>query len=79
MTTELTLTQEAFLKDLKAHKVLCISMVQIQKKYSDIASKASIKRDIESLVVDGLIIRTHRKLMVRGKITSSTMYQYVTR
>lgn len=75
MVVELTKAQEAFLSDLKTHTAISISMTQLQERYANIQSKASIKRDIETLIADGIIKRTHHKLVTRGRITSSTIYQ----
>lgn len=73
---ELTKTQEAFLDDLRDSKILIISMKSIQEKYSHIASKASIKRDIETLVVDGIIERNKMKTVGHnGRYLSSTSYK----
>ena len=74
-TIELTIFQEQFLVDLSVVGTLTISMVQIQEKYANIASKASIKRNVNALVSDGIIKRHHFKIIHNGKITSTTIYQ----
>lgn len=74
MTKELTPTQELILADLTTLGALSISMTQMQLKYSKIASKASIKRDIDKLVEEGIITRTHIKKCENGRITSTTIY-----
>ena len=75
MIKELTQTQEAFLADLSNSNVICMSMVELQEKYSQIASKASIKRNIEELVANGMVKRYHHKMVHNGRITSTTMYK----
>lgn len=74
-TLELTNTQEQFLIDLANFKCIIASMVELQEKYAHIASKASIKRDIDSLVSNHIITREHNKLFSNGKITSITIYK----
>lgn len=75
MVEELTEIQEAFLSDLRASGSIILSMTKIQDKYSDIASKASIKRNIEALVNSGIVKRNNYKINHNGKITSTTIYK----
>ena len=83
MIAELTKTQELFLTELNNSNVICMSMVQLQEKYSEIASddnpngvsKASIKRNIEELVANGMVKRYHYKVVNNGRITSKIFYK----
>jgi hypothetical protein len=75
MTTQLTNTQEAFLSDLSHSNTIIMSMDLLQKKYSTIASKSQIKRDIDILVNDGMVERKIVRCVVRGKIISKTIYK----
>ena len=75
MTTELTKIQERFLLDLTNANVICMSMIQLQKKYSYIAPKVVIKRDIDELVENGIVKRYHHKMVFNGRISSTTLYQ----
>lgn len=74
-TLELTKTQEQFIDDLKHLNCIIASMVELQEKYSENASKASVKRDIDSLVSNGIITREHHKIFAHGRIMSNTIYK----
>ena len=73
MTT--TKVQEKLISDLTAFGSISASMVELQNKYAKIQSKASIKRDIDKLVEEGIIKRIHIKKCDKGRITSTTIYQ----
>jgi len=73
MIQELTNTQEAFLNDLNKANTIIMSMDLLQKKYSTIASKSQIKRDIDMLVNDGMVERKIVRCVVHGKIISKTI------
>lgn len=74
MIQELTDTQEAFLNDLNKANTIIMSMDLLQKKYSTIASKSQIKRDIDMLVNDGMVERKIVRCVIHGKIISKTIY-----
>ena len=67
-------TQNTFLSDLRAQGSTITSMDQLQKKYSHIASKASIKRDITSLLEDGSVDRIITTISTPRGIRSISTY-----
>ena len=67
-------TKEQFLEDLRTYGYIRMSMEQLQTKYSYIASKASIKRDIQSLVDDGVVEKNTIIKNHNNKITSTVTY-----
>ncbi len=73
---ELTKTQESFLDDLRVGNVIINTMTRLQSKYAKGVSKAQVKRDIESLVCEGIIERKiMRSVGYNGRYTTATSYQ----
>ena len=76
MIKELTQTQERFLDDLRDSIVIINTMTRLQTKYQENNSKAQVKRDIESLINDGIIERKiMRSIGHGGRYTSATSYK----
>jgi len=73
---ELNETQEIFINDLRDSIVIINTMSNLQNKYAKNVSKAQVKRDIESLINDGIIERKiMRSIGHGGRYTSATSYK----
>lgn len=76
-TIKLNDVQIDFLTNLNNSKVIIASMAELQEKYSQNASKASVKRDIDFLVTNFMVTRENHIRNHNGKITSTTIYKRI--